>query len=136
MSKSVRASAAAASNDDVVTYASEIVRAYVSNNALGASAVTDLLKSVHSALTVLRHPQVQQRKGAVPVHRSITPDHLICLEDGKAVKSLKAHLAGLGLTPDAYRQKWGLPPDYPMVAPNYSKIRSQIAKRTGLGQKK
>lgn len=127
---------AAASNDDVVTYASEIVRAYVSNNPLGASAVADLLKSVHSTLTGLHRPEVQQRKGAVPVQRSVTPDHLICLEDGKAVKSLKAHLATLGMTPDVYRQKWGLPADYPMVAPNYSKIRSQIAKRTGLGQKK
>ncbi|WP_421758831.1 MucR family transcriptional regulator [Devosia sp.] len=135
MNKAITA-APAASNDDVVTYASEIVRAYVSNNPLGASGVAELLKSVHSTLSGLHHPQTQQRKGAVPVHRSITPDHLICLEDGKAVKSLKAHLAGLGMTPDAYRQKWGLPQDYPMVAPNYSKIRSQIAKRSGLGQKK
>lgn len=135
MNKPISASDVAV-NDDVVTYASEIVRAYVSNNPLSASALPDLLKSVHSTLSGLHHPATQQRRGAVPVQRSITPDHLICLEDGKAVKSLKAHLAGLGLTPDAYREKWGLPTDYPMVAPNYSKIRSQIAKRTGLGQKK
>ena len=102
---------------------------------LGAAAIPEFIAAVHATLAGLGQPPVV-RRGAVPVSRSVTPDHLICLEDGKIVKSLKSHLASLGLTPVAYREKWGLPADYPMVAPNYSLARSQIAKRNRLGQKK
>ena len=79
-------------------------------------------------------PQVEAKTPAVSIRRSITPDFLICLDDGKRFKSLRRHLAGLGLTPEQYRQKWNLPSDYPMVAPNYAAQRSALAKKFGLGQ--
>lgn len=139
MRKALRASHSPVSGStggaDLVGHAGDIVRAYVSRNPLGAAAIPEFIAAVHATLAGLGpHPVL--RRGAVPVSRSVTPDHLICLEDGKIVKSLRSHLASLGLSPDAYRQKWGLPADYPMVAPNYSLARSQIAKRNRLGQKK
>ena len=79
-------------------------------------------------------PQVEAKTPAVPIRKSITPDFLICLDDGKQFKSLRRHLAGLGLTPEQYRVKWNLPSDYPMVAPNYAAQRSALAKKIGLGQ--
>jgi predicted transcriptional regulator len=79
-------------------------------------------------------PQIEAKAPAVPIRKSITPDFLICLDDGKRFKSLRRHLAGLGLTPEQYREKWNLPPDYPMVAPNYAAQRSALAKQIGLGQ--
>ncbi len=79
-------------------------------------------------------PQVEAKTPAVPIRKSITPDFLICLDDGKRFKSLRRHLAGLGLTPEQYRVKWNLPSDYPMVAPNYAAQRSALAKKIGLGQ--
>ena len=127
--------ASASGGPDLVGHASEIVRAYVSRNPLGATAIPEFIAAVHATLAGLGQPAAPCH-GAVPVSRSVTPDHLICLEDGKMVKSLKSHLARLGLTPDSYRKKWGLPADYPMVAPKYSLARSQIAKRNRLGQKK
>lgn len=123
-------------------YAAEIVSAYVSNNSLPASELPALLQSVHASLVRLASGQVTAvdtttpKEPAVPIKKSVTPDFIICLEDGKKFKSLKRHLrSAYSLTPDQYRAKWGLPSDYPMVAPNYAKTRSELAVQMGLGQK-
>jgi len=116
-----------------------IVSAYVSNNPVPPGELPALIVAVNSALQgVQKAPKAKPAepvKPAVPVRRSITPDYLYSLEDGKPYKALKRHLSALGLTPEEYRAKWGLRSDYPMVAPNYSKVRSETAKRIGLGQK-
>ena len=123
-----------------VELASEIVAAFVSNNPLPKGDLPALIHAMHSAVERLAAepesvpPQVEAKTPAVPIRRSITPDFLICLDDGKRFKSLRRHLAGLGLTPEQYRRKWNLPPDYPMVAPNYAARRSALAKKFGLGQ--
>jgi predicted transcriptional regulator len=123
-----------------VELAAEIVAAFVSNNPLPKSELPALIHAVHSAVERLAAgpestpPQVEAKTPAVPIRRSITPDFLICLDDGKRFKSLRRHLAGLGMTPAQYREKWNLPPDYPMVAPNYAAQRSELAKKIGLGQ--
>jgi predicted transcriptional regulator len=119
----------------------EIVSAYVSNNPVTASDMPGLINQIHSALIRVSggHGDVQPEplKPAVTVKRSITPDHIVCLEDGKKFKSLKRHLrTQYNMTPEQYRDKWGLPPDYPMVAPNYAAARSQLAKQMGLGQQR
>jgi predicted transcriptional regulator len=126
-----------AGSPDFTALTAEIVSAYVAKNALRAADIPDLIASVHRALQGLNAPQQvepEKREPPVPIRKSITPDHLISLEDGRRYKSLKRHLAGRGLTPQAYREKWGLPRDYPMVAPNYAKQRSELAKSLGLGQ--
>lgn len=126
---------------DLIEATTEIVAAYVGRNALSASDVPDLIAKVHVALVGLNGatasaPAPEPLKPAVPIKKSITPDFLICLEDGKQFKSLKRHLGThFNLTPDEYRAKWGLPADYPMVAPNYSQTRSSLAKSNGLGRK-
>jgi len=123
-----------------VELAAEIVAAFVSNNPLPKSELPALIGEVHSAVERLAAepesapPQVEVKAPAVSIRRSITPDFLICLEEGKRFKSLRRHLAGHGLTPEQYRQKWNLPPDYPMVAANYAAQRSELAKKIGLGQ--
>ena len=119
----------------------EITAAYVSNNKVGADGLTALIKGVFSALTATSGPPpaepVAALVPAVPIRRSVQPDYIVCLEDGKQYKSLKRHLqTKYGLTPAAYRQKWGLPADYPMVAPNYAASRSELAKAIGLGSKR
>ena len=123
-----------------IEIAVDIVAAFVSNNSLPATELPALINSVHAALQNVGKPVVKgeepKRVPAVPVKKSITPDHLISLEDGKPYKSLKRHLNRLGLTPEAYREKWGLPSDYPMVSPNYAKTRSELAKSMGLGQQR
>ena len=117
-----------------------MVSAFVSNNPLPKSELPALIQAVHSAVERLAAepesapPQVEAKAPAVPIRKSITPDFLICLDDGKRFKSLRRHLAGLGLTPEQYRQKWNLPPDYPMVAGNYAAQRSALAKKIGFGQ--
>ena len=117
-----------------------IVAAYVVKNSLQLADLPVLIHSVHTALTQLASglgnsaPQAEKQEPAVAVRKSITPDYLVCLEDGKRFKSLRRHLATLVLTPDQYRVKWNLPFDYPMVAPNSSAARSEMAKRIGLGQ--
>jgi predicted transcriptional regulator len=122
--------------------AAEVVAAYVSNNSVPKDDLPDLILAVHSSLkslgkdSALVELQVEAKPAAVPVRKSITPDYLICLEDGKKFKSLRRHLGALGLTPEQYRIKWKLPSDYPMVAPNYAAHRSALAKRLGLGQKR
>ncbi|MBU1336387.1 MAG: MucR family transcriptional regulator [Alphaproteobacteria bacterium] len=117
----------------------EIVSAYVSNNAVSPTDLPALIASTHSAMRSLSsasaEPQTEELKPAVPIKKSVTPDFIICLDDGKKFKSMKRHLAGLGMTPDQYRAKWGLPKDYPMVAPDYAATRSALAKSNGLGRK-
>jgi predicted transcriptional regulator len=123
-----------------VELAAEIVAAFVSYNPVPKSELPSLIESVHSAVQGLEKgpvtalPQIEAKAPAVPIRRSITPDFLICLEDGKRFKTMRRHLAGLGLTPAQYREKWHLPADYPMVAPNYAAQRSALAKKIGLGQ--
>jgi predicted transcriptional regulator len=118
----------------------DIVAAFVTNNALPTADLPALIHSVHAVLaqlangTVNSAPPVEKQEPAVSIRKSITPDYLVCLDDGKKFKSLRRHLSALGLTPDQYRAKWSLPADYPMVAPNYAAQRSELAKRSGLGQ--
>jgi predicted transcriptional regulator len=119
---------------------SDIVAAYVANNSLRIADLPALIQSVHAALAQLANgpvnsaPQAETQEPGVSIRKSITPDYLVCLDDGKKFKSLRRHLGALGLTPEQYRSKWNLPLDYPMVAPNYSAARSEMAKRIGLGQ--
>ncbi|WP_029063641.1 MucR family transcriptional regulator [Labrenzia sp. DG1229] len=123
-----------------VDLTADIVSAYVSNNTVASSDLPALISSVHSALssTVQKasEPVVEVLKPAVPIKKSVTDQHIICLEDGKKFKSLKRHLrTHFDLTPEEYRAKWNLPDDYPMVAPGYAAARSELAKKMGLGQK-
>jgi predicted transcriptional regulator len=118
-----------------------IVSAYVSNNSVAAGDIPALINQVHAALMRVSNGQgessAEPLKPAVTVKKSITPEHIVCLEDGKKFKSLKRHLrTQYNMTPEQYREKWGLPPDYPMVAPNYAAARSQLAKQMGLGQQR
>jgi predicted transcriptional regulator len=126
---------------EMLKMAVTIVSAYVGNNPVPADQVPDVINTVYSSLNGLAGGNgigtSEPLKPAVPVRRSITPDYLICLEDGKKLKMLKRHLRAVyGLSPEEYRAKWGLPADYPMVAPNYAKQRSAFAKQIGLGRKK
>jgi predicted transcriptional regulator len=118
----------------------EIVAAYVSHNAVGMTDLTKVIGDVHRAIVQLATgatvEPVVALVPAVSIRQSIKPDFIVCLEDGKKFKSLKRHLTLLGMTPDEYRAKWGLPADYPMVAATYATARSQIAKATGLGRKR
>ncbi|MAN74096.1 MAG: transcriptional regulator [Henriciella sp.] len=121
---------------DTLELTTEIVAAYVSNNPVQSSDLAGLIRNVHAALNGLsaEEKQAPEAKPAIPVKKSVTDDYLICLEDGKKFKSLKRHLrAKYDMTPDEYREKWGLPFDYPMVAPSYARKRSQLAKKMGLG---
>jgi predicted transcriptional regulator len=126
---------------DSLALASNIVSAFVANNSVPSSELPALIQSVHSALTKLASgaatAPAEEPKVATPavtIRKSITPEFLICLDDGRKFKSLKRHLGMLGMTPAEYRAKWGLPADYPMVAPNYAAARSELAKKIGLGQ--
>lgn len=117
----------------------EIVAAHVSNNAVAANDLPAMIETVFAKLSDLGNPPAEpevELKPAVPIKKSVQDDHLVCLEDGKKLKMLKRHLAtAYGMTPEEYRAKWGLPHDYPMVAPSYSETRKQLAKRIGLGRK-
>jgi MucR family transcriptional regulator, transcriptional regulator of exopolysaccharide biosynthesis len=128
-------------NTDFIGLTAEIVSAYVSNNTVASGDIPALISQVHSALLRVSSGQAgplsEPLKPAVPVKRSINPDFIVCLEDGKKFKSLKRHLrTQYGMTPEQYREKWGLAADYPMVAPNYAAARSQLAKQMGLGQQR
>ncbi len=117
----------------------DIVSAYVSNNSVAAADLPGLIQNVHVALAQIASGAVEAepepKEPAVPIRKSITPDFLICLEDGRKFKSLKRHLrTKYDMSPEEYRAKWGLPKDYPMVAPNYARARSELAKQMGLGQ--
>lgn len=132
MSEEIRAAA-----DENLVLTSKIVAAFVSNNAISASGLPRLIDSVYEALHSLdqRPDNPVELVPAVSIKKSVTPDFIVCLEDGKKFKSMKRHLAGLGMTPYEYRAKWGLPADYPMVAPNYTAKRSALAISSGLGRK-
>lgn len=125
----------------VMGIVADIVAAYVGNNAISADAVPGLISATHAAVMGLAAPQAatvveEPKEPAVPVRKSITNDFIICLEDGQKFKSLKRHLrTKYNLSPEEYRAKWGLPSDYPMVAPSYSAARSALAREMGLGQK-
>lgn len=123
---------------DLIGMTAAIVSAFVSNNAIAADALPRLIAGVHGALastTQVVAPEPEPQAPAVPIRKSITPDHIICLEDGRPFRSMKRHLATRhGLTPEDYRARWGLPTDYPMVAPNYAAARSELARAMGLGQ--
>ena len=123
---------------DVLGLTAQIVSAHVSNNAIGADALPSLIQEVYRTLAGVGKEQVipDKQLPAVPVKKSVYPDHIVCLEDGKKLKMLKRHLkTSYNMTPEQYRDKWQLPPDYPMVAPNYAKHRSSLAKKIGLGTK-
>ena len=129
-----------AERGEILRMTAEVVAAYVGNNSLPASQLSDVINTVYGTLNRVNKKNgaavnVNAQKAAVSVRRSVTPDYIICLEDGKKLKMLKRHLRTVyGLTPDEYRAKWRLPTNYPMVAPNYSKQRSAFAKKIGLGR--
>ena len=124
---------------DLLRLATEVVASYVSNNAVGPDQLPELINSVHNTLMSVdgsgsAAPE-QPQKPAVPIRRSVQPDYIVCLEDGKKLKMLKRHLrTTYNMSPEEYRTKWGLAADYPMVAPNYAKQRSAFAKKIGLGR--
>lgn len=125
---------------DLIEMTADIVSAYVGNNAVAPADIPTLIQRIHAALGDVANgtgaAALAKAEPAVPIRKSVTPDFLICLEDGKKFKSLKRHLrTHYNLSPDEYRRKWGLPRDYPMVAPNYAQARSKLAKKMGLGQK-
>jgi len=128
------------SRDDLLRMVTDVVAAYVAKNAVPAAQLSDLINTVYGSLSSLEGGQPEAKsealKPAIAVRKSVTPDYVICLEDGKKLKMLKRHLrTTYNMTPDEYRAKWGLPPDYPMVAPNYAAQRSDFAKKIGLGRK-
>ena len=122
---------------EILRMTSNVVAAYLHNNPLPSAELPNVIQTIHGSLKALNNggeTQSAPQKPAVSVRRSVTPDYIVCLEDGKKLKMLKRHLrTTYGLTPDEYRAKWGLPADYPMVAPNYAKQRSAFAKKIGLG---
>jgi predicted transcriptional regulator len=132
-----------ATSANYIELAADIVSAYVSNNPVPANELASLIQEVHSALLRVTSGGVaapissEAPKPAIAVKKSLNSDYIICLEDGKKFKSLKRHLrTQYNMSPEEYREKWGLPPDYPMVAPNYAKARSNLAKQMGLGQQR
>jgi len=130
-----------AASANFIDLTAQIVSAYVSNNSVAAGDIPGLIAQVHSALTRVSGSSAEAPneplKPAVSVKKSITPEYIVCLEDGKKFKSLKRHLrTQYNMTPEQYREKWSLSPDYPMVAPNYAAARSQLAKQMGLGQQR
>ena len=125
--------------DELLKFASEIVAAYVSNNPIPVAEIPAMIKSVHATLGGLTGGTSSEPatalKPAIAIKKSVTPEYIICLEDGKKLKMLKRYLRSrYDLTPEEYRAKWGLPADYPMVAPNYAAQRSEFAKKIGLGR--
>ena len=130
-------SAAEVKREDLLGYTSEIVAAHVSNNTVAISDLPGLIEQIYNTLASIGGIDggaSDRPTPAVPVKKSITPDYIVCLEDGKKLKMLKRHLkTAYNMTPEEYRERWGLSPDYPMVAPNYAKQRSRLAKEIGLG---
>ncbi|AOX20532.1 MucR family transcriptional regulator [Kozakia baliensis] len=123
----------------IVELTAQIVSAYVSSNAISGEALPDLICKVRETLVSIEKPEPEVVKAtpAVPPKKSIFPDYIICLEDGKKLKLLRRHLkATYDMTPEQYRERWGLPADYPMVAPNYANHRSSLARKIGLGQRR
>ncbi len=134
--------APASTDGNYITIIADIVSAYVSNNSLRPADLPELIATVHDTIRKLTSTEVEAPPSvplvpAVPIKRSLTNEFIICLEDGKKFRSLKRHLGSVyKMTPDEYRQKWGLASDYPMVAPGYSEVRSRLAKDIGLGQQR
>ena len=126
---------------DITTLTATIVSAYVGNNVVPVSELPTLINTVRKGLIDATSPaqapqEAAELRPAVPIKKSVTPEYIVCLEDGKKLKMLKRHLASsYGMTPDEYRARWGLPSDYPMVAPSYAKARSDLAKDLGLGRR-
>lgn len=126
-------------NEDVLRMTTDIVASFVSNNTIPAETVPEVIRQVHRSVHALAHTTsekpAEKPKPAVPISKSVTEDHIVCLEDGRKLKMLKRYLrSNFNMTPDEYRRKWGLPADYPMVAPSYAKRRSEFAKKIGLGR--
>jgi predicted transcriptional regulator len=124
--------------EDLLRMTADVVAAYVSNNTLPTAQLAEVINAVYNSLRSLEgqsaEPPPEPLKPAVPIRKSVTPDYLICLEDGKKLKMLKRHLrTAYDMSPEQYRQRWDLPADYPMVAPNYARQRSRLAKEIGLG---
>ena len=130
---------APARESDLIALAADIVSAFVSNNSVATGDLPNLINDVHSALKRVGAPAAPERdkpEPAVPIKKSVTPDYIVSLFDGRKYKSLKRHIrTAHDMTPQQYREFWGLAPDYPMVAPNYAKARSELARSMGLGQK-
>jgi predicted transcriptional regulator len=128
-----------ASAGDLLRMTAEVAAAYVGNNALPAAQLPEVIKTIYSSISALDSGMPAGAAGLkpiVPIKKSVAPDYIICLEDGKKLKMLKRHLrTSYNMTPEEYRIKWGLPADYPMVAPNYAEQRSAFAKKIGLGRK-
>jgi predicted transcriptional regulator len=123
---------------DVLSLTAEIVAAHVSNNTVPLADLPALIQQVFQTLSAIGNGEAQppRPEPAVPIKKSVMPDYIVCLEDGKKLKMLKRHLkTAYNMTPEKYRERWGLPSDYPMVAPNYAKQRSQLARELGLGTK-
>ncbi|MEQ8816252.1 MAG: MucR family transcriptional regulator [Thalassobaculum sp.] len=128
-----------AGSSDLLKMTTEVVAAYLGNNSVPATQISEVISTVHDALKGLsdgsHEPEPEPLKPAVPIKKSVTPEFIVCLEDGKQLKMLKRHLrTTYDMTPEEYRAKWGLPASYPMVAPNYAKQRSEFAKKIGLGK--
>jgi predicted transcriptional regulator len=128
------------SHGEVLRMVTDVIASYLKKNPVSASELPNVISTVYGAFTAPQSSPaeavVERPEPAVPIKRSVTPDYIICLEDGKQLKMLKRHLAtSYNLTPDEYRARWGLPPDYPMVAPNYATQRSALAKQIGLGSR-
>jgi predicted transcriptional regulator len=123
--------------DELLPLATDIVSAHLSNNTVPVSDLPQLIREVYQTLAALGGSQTaaaERPTPVVPIKKSVMPDYIVCLEDGKKLKMLKRHLrTAYGMSPEEYRERWGLPPDYPMVAPNYAKQRSKLAKDIGLG---
>ena len=126
-----------ADNNEILALTADIVAAHVSNNTVGVAELPQLIQQVYASLSTLGQapaPTPGRPHPAVPIKKSVTPEFIICLEDGKKLKMLKRHLkTAFNMTPEQYRERWGLPPDYPMVAPKYAEQRSKLAKDIGLG---
>ncbi len=128
------------SQEELLRLSADIVAAYLSNNQVPAAAIPDVIRTVHGSLSSIGQPEpqsapVEKQKPAVPVGKSVQDDYIVCLEDGKRLKMLKRYLRSkFNMTPEEYRRKWGLPADYPMVAPAYANRRSEFAKQIGLGK--
>ena len=125
---------------DILPLVTDILAAHLSNNTVAMAELPTLIRNVYDALATAggaAEPVAERPNPAVPIKKSVTPDHIICLEDGKKLKMLKRHLkTAFNMTPEEYRERWDLPPDYPMVAPNYAIARSELAKQMGLGQQR
>ena len=124
-------------SDNVLHLTTQVASAYFQNNRVASTDVAAVISTIHQSLLAIKNETSAQKKSVVTIGDSLTPDYIICLEDGKKLKMLKRHLrTNFNMSPTEYRAKWGLPPDYPMVAPNYASLRSQFAKQSGLGKER